>query len=98
MTLQTLIKTSFSLTCQIPLQMPIGKQLFFSSRNGLDLRENAGSAQKCENILFTFYVTTKPSKGNGLLVFARFCLSSNHFCVYFFCSSTGTMVQNAITS
>ena len=54
--------------------MPIRKQLFFSSRNDLDLRENVDSAQKCEKILLAFYVTTKPSKGNGLSVFARFCL------------------------
>ena len=65
MTLQTLIKTSFSLTCQIPFQMPIGKQLFFSSRNDLDFRKNADSAQKSEKILLAFYVTTKPSKDNG---------------------------------
>ena len=44
MTLQTLIKKSFFLTCQIPLQMPIGKQLFFSSGNDLNLRKNADSA------------------------------------------------------
>ena len=70
MTLQTLIKKRFSLTCQIPLQMPIGKQLFFSSGNDLDLRKNVDSAQKSEKILPAFYVTTKPSIGNGLLVFA----------------------------
>ena len=50
------------------------KLLFFSSRNDRDMRKNADSAQKCEKILLAFYVTTKPSKGNGLSVFARFCL------------------------
>ena len=74
MTLQTLFKKSFSLTHSIPLQMPIGKQLFSSSQNDLDLRKNTDSAQKCEKILLTFYVTAKPLEGNGLPVFARFCL------------------------
>ena len=74
MTLQTLFKNSFSLTFLIPLQTPIEKQLFFSSRNNLNLRKNADSAQKCEKILLAFYVTTGPSKGNGLSAFARFCL------------------------
>ena len=64
MTLQTLFKKSFSLTCSILLQTPFGKQLFFSSRNDLDLHKNADSAQKCEKILLAFYVTAKPSKGN----------------------------------
>ena len=74
MTLQTLLHKRFSLTREISLQTPIGKQLFFSSRNDLHLRKNADSAQKCEKILLAFYVTTKPSKGNGLSVFAGFCL------------------------
>ena len=69
MTSQTLIKKFFSLTCQIPLQMPIGKSLFFSSRNDLDLGENADSPQKCEKILLAFYVTTKSLKRNGSSVF-----------------------------
>ena len=54
--------------------MPIGKQLFFSNQNDLNLRKNADSEQKCEQILLAFYVTTKTSKGNGLSVFARLCL------------------------
>ena len=98
MTLQILFKKIFSLTSYISLQTLIRKQLFFSSRNDLDLRKNADSVQKCEKNSLTFYVTTKLSKGNDLSVFAQFCLLSNHFYVYFFCSFTGTIVQNAITS
>ena len=52
------------------MQALIGKQLFFSSRNDLDLSKNADSARKCEKNLFAFYVATKASKGNGLSVFA----------------------------
>ena len=74
MTLQTSFKNFFSLTRLIPLQTPIGKQFFFSSRNDLDLRKNTDSVQKCEKILLALYGTTEPSKGNDLSVFARFCL------------------------
>ena len=54
MTLQTIFKTSFSLTRQIPLQMSIGKQLFFSCRNDPDLRKIVDSAQECEKFYLHF--------------------------------------------